>query len=254
MKIYLRTIFIVFVAFIIYCGGSKELTVSDADIVVLNTPVLSVGDEFIYSINYTFNPLYFRSSMKNRIMETAVVKEIFKVSKVIPFNEREVFVVDVECYDKDDNKTLDYMIYINKSDGKIAKNSFADNASLEGFRPRYTEILGFYDPWMLKLSPGYKFTIKNRQMVPVRRQPGEPSEPVFADAEKTYNVKRIENIEGRKCFEVEAELKFPIRQQAGEVKYDKMKYKYYIDLSKRIMVKQTIEYDATREKTLVGIK
>lgn len=228
------------------CGGSKELTVTQSDIKPLNAPVLAIGDEFIYDISYSFSPYAnFRSTMKKRIMETVVVKEIFRVSKKTSLDDKEVFLIEAECYNKDNKKTLDYLIYIDSENGKIVRNTFAESARLQSFRTGYKNILGFYNEWMLELRPGYSFTTTSKQRVPSRDRNAQPE---FVDAEQKYTVKRIKNFNGRNCFEIDSEYKFPIRKQAGDVVFDVMKYKYYVDVGKRVLVNQKIEHDVTREK------
>ena len=100
---------------------------------------------------------------------------------------------------------------------------------------------------MLDLIPGYSFTTSSRQRVPSRDRNAPPE---FVDVEQKYIVKKIKNINGRNCFEIESEYKFPVRKLAGDVVYDVMKYNYYVDVDKRVLVKQKIEHDLTREKSL----
>jgi len=254
MSKYVLILFYSFLIFCFFCCNSKELTEYEKNIEILNSPNFQIGDVFVYEINYKFNPLYYRTQASKRLYSTTIMRETFKVAKIMTLNDKEVYLIEVNSYNKFDQDILNYEIYIDKNNGEILKNALMESMEITGLRLKYTEILGFYEPWMLKLKPDSSFTIKELYKVPVRSNgtgfkiTGEKS---FMEGKINLKVERIEKWNNKKCFVVTSEIEMPVEKKNGKEVYEKMDCEYFIDAEKRIIVKQIIKGDVTREKTIM---
>ena len=236
------------------CGGSKEIAGLGEIYNPLASPQFSIGDRFEYEIEYKFNPLYFRTQASKRIMSNLAVREVYRVADTTNIINREVYLINCDCYNKQNEKLINFEIYIDRKNGEIVKDTFDENVKIQNFSSKYTEILALYEPWMLKLGSEKSFKTKELYKVPTSApKSGFAAVGIksFAEAEKKYSLKSIELFNNRRCFEVDAQIKIPTMKQDEKFLYEEIKYKYLIDADKRVIVKMLIEGPVSREKVLI---
>lgn len=248
-----RIFLFVFILFILGCGGNKKFTELEKNISEFESPQFKVGDIFEYEIDYKFNPLYYRTKARKRIMSNNVTKEKFTIAEETTYKDIDIFLVNVNCYNKIDEKILSYRLYIDKKNGEIVKSTFEEDSKLMGFNSKFTEILGFYEPWMLKIIPGKSFEVKDTKKVSSISKGGDfrvAGLKSFEQIDKKISVRKIEECEGKKCLFVETEVQLPIERVGDKTRYEIYKHNYYIDIHKRVIVKHVIDGDVSREKKL----
>ena len=239
---------------VLYCGGNKKFAELEKNISEFQNPQFKVGDIFEYEIDYKFNPLYYRTSARKRIMSNVVTREVFNVSEVSTYNGIEIYLINVNCYNKIGEKILSYRLYIDKNNGEVVKSTFEEDSKLMGFNSKFTQILGFYEPWMLKLLPGKSFDVKDTKKVSsVNKGDGFRVAGIksFEQIDTKISVKKIEEFEGVNCFLARVEVHLPIERVGKDTKYEIYNHLYHIDIHNRVIVRHVIEGDVTREKKLV---
>ncbi|MFC1726622.1 hypothetical protein ACFL4T_13445 [candidate division KSB1 bacterium] len=254
MRNLVLSLLIAFVLLIFGCGGSKELAGLGEIYKPLASPNFSLGDRFEYEIEYKFNPLYFRTQASKRIMSNLAVKEVYTIVDTTKIINRDVYVINSDCYNKQNEKLINFEIYVDRKNGEIVKDTFDENVKIQNFNSKYTEILALYESWMLKLGGEKSFQTKEFYKVPSSApKSGFAAVGIksFAEAEKDYSIKDIEIFNNKKCFKVEAEINIPIMKQDEKYIYEKLNYKYLIDVDKRVIVKMFIEGPVSREKVLI---